>query len=90
MNWRLRAACTEENPALFFAADREPPLRRQVREERAKAVCASCPVIDTCLEFRLGFREQRDDAIWAGLDGDERTALRHAWVKRQLRRREAA
>ena len=89
-NWRLRAACISEPPALFFAAEDETQLRRRLRESMARQVCAGCPVRRACLNFRLSFPCQRDDAIWAGYDQDERRALRHALLKREQRRTEEA
>jgi WhiB family redox-sensing transcriptional regulator len=46
-DWMNRAACRDEDPELFFSC-LSPVLR-----EKAKAVCASCPVRDTCLESAL-------------------------------------
>jgi WhiB family redox-sensing transcriptional regulator len=87
-DWQ-RAACRHA-PHLFFGADNESIRARCSRETSARAVCAGCPVREACLEFRLGFREQRDGAIFGGLDGDERAALRHARVKREQREGRAA
>ena len=84
-NWRLSAACRDEDPRLFFHETGEPSQFRQFREARAKAICNSCPVQLRCLVFRLSFKDQLDEAIWAGKDGEERKALRHAWIKRQQR-----
>ena len=85
-NWRLEGACRYEDPDLFFAADGETPDVRYVREAKAKGICGGCIVRTPCLDFRLGFERQRDGDIWAGFDGEQRTALRHAWLKRQQRR----
>jgi len=86
LSWRYSAACRGEDPELFFSPDGESPAAREVREAQAKAVCASCEVTGPCLDFRLSFERQRDDDVWAGFDGDERSAMRHALVKRQQRR----
>ncbi|MBC6461469.1 WhiB family transcriptional regulator [Actinomadura sp. HBU206391] len=43
----------------------EPLMDRMAREDAAGEVCASCPVIDSCLEFAL--RTNPKNGIWAGL-----------------------
>ena len=43
------------------------------REMLAKAVCASCPVIDNCLRWALAAREPY--GVWGGLSTEEREAL---------------
>lgn len=84
-DWRESAACRGMGTALFFHEHGEEPVFRRLREARAKAVCASCPVEIRCLTFALSFECQDDDGIFAGKTGDERKALRHAWLKRQQR-----
>ncbi|GAA3569046.1 WhiB family transcriptional regulator [Amycolatopsis ultiminotia] len=50
--WLARAACQDEDPELFFPISDVGPGARQV--ERAKAVCARCPVRQECLSYALG------------------------------------
>ena len=74
VEWRAQAACRREDPELFF-----PPGRDDVDSEQiaaAKAICASCEVVDACLAFALehGIR----DGIWGGLTDRERQALRRS------------
>ena len=45
---------------------------RQSRERRAKAICASCPVLEPCLDYALTIREPH--GIWGGLNEMERRA----------------
>jgi len=33
--------------------------------DAAKAICALCPVVDSCLEFAVSAREK--DGVWGGL-----------------------
>lgn len=73
--WMQYAACADKPPALFFAADGEPPEARVSREAEAGAVCNGCPVKAPCLAYRLSQPRQHDDMIWAGLDGDDRARL---------------
>lgn len=77
-NWRLHAACREEDPDLFFPIGTTGPAVVQTAE--AKAVCRSCPVQAACLEWALENRQ--DSGIWGGLSENERRAL-----KRRSRRR---
>ncbi len=48
MTWLQQAACTDVDPDLFFDSD---------YERAAKAVCATCPVREACLEFSLSVAE---------------------------------
>ncbi len=45
---------------------------RLSRERRAKAICASCPVLESCLDYALTIREPH--GIWGGLNEMERRA----------------
>ena len=72
--WRFRAACRGEDPALFFAPGYfERHEEKAAREQRAKAICAACPVSQTCLEFALHVREQH--GVWGGLNERERRGV---------------
>ena len=46
---------------------------RLSRERRAKAICASCPVLEPCLDYALTIREPH--GIWGGLNEMERRAM---------------
>lgn len=52
MNWRDAAACSEEDPELFFPISGSGLGMVQIGE--AKAVCGRCPVTFQCLEWALG------------------------------------
>lgn len=73
--WRSHAACAGKVGVSFY-----PPMRpekrsaKAAREERAKAVCASCPVRETCLDEAVGHGERF--GIWGGLTDTERNRLR--------------
>lgn len=74
-SWRDMAACSGDMGALFYPPVR--PERRSVkaaREERAKQVCATCPVRTDCLEQALASGERY--GIWGGLTDTERRPLR--------------
>ncbi len=55
-----------------------PKLRETARRrdrERAKALCAVCPVRTACLRWAL--QENEPGGIWGGLTQDERTTLKN-------------
>jgi WhiB family transcriptional regulator, redox-sensing transcriptional regulator len=72
-SWRLRAACRSADSSLFFAADGERDSDRRVRELRAKAVCAGCPVRLPCRSYALAHQERY--GIWGGLSERERAQV---------------
>jgi WhiB family redox-sensing transcriptional regulator len=76
------AACKGADPDLFFSPDGERQSERDVRERKAKAVCASCPIRVQCLDWALATRAGY--GIWGGVDIERETD-----VVRQ-RRREAS
>jgi WhiB family transcriptional regulator, redox-sensing transcriptional regulator len=65
--WRDQAACRGLDTDVFF------PLTDEEAGE-AKAVCATCPVRELCLEYALVTRQ--DDGVWGGLTETERRRLR--------------
>lgn len=70
VSWRAHGACRRpEIPSwLFF------PARGDMETvQRAKAVCAGCPVAEQCLEFALLLNEP---GVWGGTTGRERRELR--------------
>ena len=77
-DWRLDAACRDLDTAIFFPETEEAVAA-------AKAVCATCPVREACLEVALITRQ--DDGVWGGLDENER---RRARRRRQDAVRKAA
>ena len=73
-SWKLRAACRGPESALFFPPTvPERKEDRDAREQRAKAICAMCPVREECLEYALEIREPH--GIWGGLTEVERRLL---------------
>ncbi|MGW6208692.1 WhiB family transcriptional regulator [Streptomyces sp. NPDC055089] len=71
-NWRMLAACREEDPDLFFPIGSTGPAL--VQTEDAKVVCRSCPVRQECLRWALD--NGQDAGVWGGLDETERRALK--------------
>lgn len=83
--WRERAACGPRNADLFFGPHGETTSAFQLRTERAKAVCARCPVQAECLaeamraEAGTGFFQR--DGVYGGLTHHERYQLDKARVR---------
>ena len=75
IDWRSKAACQGEMGSAFYPPlCSEKPTIRAAREKRAKKVCASCEVRDSCLEQALDRGERF--GIWGGLTDLERKHLR--------------
>jgi WhiB family redox-sensing transcriptional regulator len=72
--WKRSAACREMPTALFFPAGNFYLAR--LDEERAKALCSSCPVRARCLTYAI--EHQEPYGVWGGLNPDERRALTSA------------
>jgi len=71
--WQYQGACRDLPPEMFFHPDGERGPRRRNRENAAKAVCASCPVMAACRAQALAVQEPY--GIWGGLSEDERAAI---------------
>lgn len=65
--WRQEAACRDLDTAIFFPETEDETAA-------ALAVCATCPVRESCLEFALVTRQE--DGVWGGLTETERRRLR--------------
>lgn len=66
-NWRESAACRGCNPELFH-------LTGKHNVNTAKAVCATCPVADTCLQWAIENNETM--GVWGGCSEKERRIIR--------------
>ena len=69
-DWAQRAACRGQT-ALFFPSHAERPEARKPREARARALCATCPVLEEC---RALGRQRREYGFWGGETEEERAA----------------
>lgn len=84
--WRFLAACADYDPDLFFPIGSSGPALRQT--QRAKAVCAGCPVRVECLEWAQTTGQTH--GVWGGLDEHQREELgrrdpsRHLHAERDL------
>lgn len=67
-DWRLRAACLNQEPDLFFPEGTMGPALEMI--SRAKQVCAGCPVRARCLEWALDNGAYH--GVWGGRTEEER------------------
>lgn len=68
--WQQSGACRGLPAEMFFHPDGERGPSRRKRENSAKAICASCPVIQQCRTHALAVQEPY--GIWGGLSEDDR------------------
>jgi WhiB family redox-sensing transcriptional regulator len=75
------AACRDtEVMMLFFGPDGERPPEREIRERKAKIVCARCPLRTECLAYVL--RHPVRYGVWGGLSPEELAAERRRLLRR--------
>lgn len=79
--WQVQAACRGMDSSHFFHPWGERDPRRSDREERAKAICGGCPVIDICASHALKVPEQY--GIWGGMSEEDRLVLRNRSRRRR-------
>jgi WhiB family redox-sensing transcriptional regulator len=74
-DWHDAASCRGEAGRDFYPPfGGERKRERVAREQRAKTVCAVCPVRAQCLEHAIASGERY--GVWGGLTFDERVTLR--------------
>lgn len=72
-DWQRAGLCRGRDSAHFFHPEGERGRARRLREARAKALCARCPVRQQCAQHALRVREPY--GIWGGLGETERLHL---------------
>jgi WhiB family redox-sensing transcriptional regulator len=72
-DWQLSAACRGRDTTTFYHPENERGPSRERREREAKAICAGCPVIESCRRWALVAREPY--GVWGGLSVEERDYL---------------
>ena len=73
-SWQLKAACRGPQAAVFFPPPQfERKEDKLYREHRAKEICSTCSVLQTCLDYAVKIREPH--GIWGGLNEAERKQL---------------
>jgi WhiB family redox-sensing transcriptional regulator len=72
--WQVKAGCRGPQAIVFFPPSHfERKDEKHEREQRAKAICATCPVKQPCLDYAIKIREPH--GIWGGLNETERKQL---------------
>jgi len=79
IDWRKDAACAGVDSDVFF-----PGLEDPAASERAKVICAACPVQEACLQYALSTNQAA--GVWGGLDANERRRLRRRLRDRERRK----
>lgn len=72
-SWQLRGNCVDSPAELFFPESEPRHLRRQ-REEQAKLICRTCPVLDICRSHAASVPERY--GIWGATTPRERGVRR--------------
>jgi WhiB family redox-sensing transcriptional regulator len=80
--WQLEGACRREDPAVFFHPEGERGPTRRRRDEQAKQVCLTCPVLQQCRTHALKVREPY--GVWGGMTEDEREVIYAQQTGRRL------
>lgn len=62
--WQDRAACKDADSSIFLSGVTS-------RVNQAKAICATCAVVEKCLQFALD-NEDFEPHVYGGLTGAER------------------
>ena len=65
--WQDSAACKGADSRIFLSGVTS-------RVQKAKAICATCPVVGKCLQFALD-NEDFEPHVYGGMTGDERKKL---------------
>ncbi len=65
-SWMSAGNCRNYPPAVFFPSD-------GVGVDRARTICADCPVVDQCLEYALENRIEH--GVWGGCSERERRRI---------------
>lgn len=83
--WQYKGACRNMDTEVFFHPEGERGGTRRRRAEAAKAICATCPVINECREYALAAHEPY--GVWGGMSEEERRD--YLQQHRRLERRSA-
>lgn len=89
LGWQERAACQGSDARLFFGPEKERVRDREAREDAAKRVCATCPVLGECRNHALQTPELF--GVWGGLtETDRETTFGRSFGRRIPRPRPLA
>ncbi|MFJ9478840.1 WhiB family transcriptional regulator [Streptomyces mirabilis] len=85
-NWRVRGACAQEDPELFFPIGNTGPALFQIEE--AKSVCRRCPVLETCAAWTL--ETGQTHGVSGGMSEEERRRIKRREARDRQRARSAS
>lgn len=77
MTWQDHAACSSEDPDLWFPIGADHAVSQT---KRAKRVCYRCPVMPECRTYALTHHERH--GVWGGLTEREREDILRARTHR--------
>lgn len=77
--WAERAACRDMPPSLFHVPDYVPDDIAAEFENEALAVCSTCPVKVSCLDWAIDNEEEY------GVLGGTRERERRSMIRRRMR-----
>ncbi|MDT3767194.1 WhiB family transcriptional regulator [Gleimia hominis] len=80
-DWQFQAACRDMDTELFFHPEGERGSTRRRRAEAAKAICATCPVLEQCREHAL--RVMEPYGVWGGMTEEERREVARSRKRRR-------
>ncbi|MEU5842942.1 WhiB family transcriptional regulator [Rhodococcus sp. NPDC047139] len=69
-DWQMYGKCRGVDSSVFFHPDGERGRARAQRENRAKELCRTCPVLARCRDHALAVAEPY--GIWGGMSETER------------------
>lgn len=73
-SWQEQAACRGPGAEAFYPPENgERRNERRRREQRAIAICNTCPVVDHCLAYAIHIRERH--GVWGATGETERRVL---------------
>ena len=75
-SWQLRGHCLTVPSEIFFPEDHASRRARREREEQAKRICRTCPVLSTCREHALTTPERF--GVWGATTARERQHAAHS------------
>jgi WhiB family transcriptional regulator, redox-sensing transcriptional regulator len=77
--WQAAGACLSADPEIFFPVSGTGAFAAQI--QRARSICARCPVRRECLDFAMSSGEMH--GIWGGTTPEDRTRTRRQEAARR-------
>jgi WhiB family redox-sensing transcriptional regulator len=71
--WQYDGACNGVDPEAFFLEPSTRGKSKREKEQKAIAICKTCPVKQVCLEHALSIPEYF--GVWGGMTEDQRQTI---------------